>query len=540
MSLTSEIISKIKSQVDILEIVGNYVNLTQSGSNFKGLSPFQEEKTPSFFVNPQKQLFYCFSSKTGGDIISFIQKMENISFIESLKILGKHAGINVESFLGKKVAPKDQERNDQLFEINQRASLYFQSLLKENKEVQNYLKKRGITPESFLEFGLGCCSLEWSKLTDTLKAQGFSENFLLQSGLIKKGRNGKLFDLFRNRVLFPIHNLSGQIVGFGARALAENEPKYINSPETGVYKKSELLYGLFAARDAARKEKKIILVEGYMDFISLFQSGIKNCAATCGTALTKTQAYTLKRFSDEVILLFDGDAAGIKAAQRAIPILLQQNLKVSIAPLPTGKDPDNLIQERGPENFKTFVNKAIDWLSFLFRAGQKQFKMDDPYQKGHLIHQWLFPCLAAIPDEIVKIEFIRQSSEKFNLPQDILIRQLDKFQKKPLRQNSRTSLKPALSSQLTQSKKQFQFESHLIAGLVRQTEICRSILIDSQIQFGIPLYKEIYDFYQSLKDLGGHFKVQAIPWDTAHDKLLTAVASKKWSGCRSNGNVLDA
>lgn len=360
--ISEETIQDIRHRVDIVEVVGSYLPLKRSGANHSGLCPFHQEKTPSFNVNEPRQIFHCFGCGVGGDVFSFLMRMEGLPFPEAVKRLGEKVGIDVEETPDSPAEIRRREQHEQLWKINQAACDFFHQVLLEGPAGatgRRYLRQRGYDGDTVREFRLGFAADAWESLANHLGKKGFSAKDLLEAGLVKPGKEGRSpYDVFRNRLIFPIFDLQERVVAFGGRVVDESLPKYINSPETPVYQKGKTLYGLCQARDAIRRSRQVLVVEGYFDLLALSRSGYNNVVATCGTALTTDHARLLKRYAEKVLLVFDEDKAGRQASFRAMEGLLPAGLTVQMAELPAGADPDSFLQERGRSDFGNIVDTA--------------------------------------------------------------------------------------------------------------------------------------------------------------------------------------
>ena len=373
-SVPRETIDEIRSRSDIVEVISDCgVVLRPAGQNYKGLCPFHNEKTPSFTVSPQKQIFYCFGCQTGGNVISFVQKHEGKNFIETLEWLAGRLNINLPDQDIRK--SPNRKRVTSLEDLNRFAVEYYHNQLLidgEGASARQYLKHRGVQPKTLRSFQLGYAKPGRREFIKVATDKGFTIQQLIDAGLIKDEDRGPQ-DRFWNRVLFPIYNERGVPVGFGGRSLSEeHQPKYLNSPGTVLYDKSNILYNLDKARQSIHKKKHALLVEGYMDALMLFQSGIENVVAASGTALSENHANLLKRFAPEVIIVYDGDAAGFQAAQRGIHRLLAEELRVRIAELRTGEDPDSFIRQHGAAAFIALTDKAKNLIEFQIQAAIQQ------------------------------------------------------------------------------------------------------------------------------------------------------------------------
>lgn len=367
---SQEIKARVLAVTDIVELIGSSLELKPSGAGrFKALCPFHNEKTPSFSVSRDRQRFYCFGCQKGGDAINWVMEHDTLPFPDALRKLADRAGIELP-------APSERDGKDdyvrrQLIELGSFASGFYSDMLKDpmkGGKARNYLKTRELKDETIKQFGLGFAPEGWSHLVDAARAKGFRDAVLDASGLAKRGERGSFYDTFRDRLMVPIRDVSGNVVAFGGRDLGgESQAKYINSPETAIYKKGRVLYGLFEARETLRHEKRAILVEGYFDLMRCVDAGVRNVIATCGTALTSEQANLIRRYVPEVVVVFDGDAAGIKAALRGVAILTAAGLTVRALTLPDGKDPDDFIRADGVDAFRGLIDAAQDFVTYYVR-----------------------------------------------------------------------------------------------------------------------------------------------------------------------------
>lgn len=363
MLFSEDKISEIIEKNDIVDVISEYMSLKRSGANYMALCPFHSEKTPSFSVSPSKQIFNCFGCGVGGNVITFIQRIERISFVEAVKLLAERSGVQLEDNRD----PKELERAKQiklLYRINKEAARFFYSNLKKSAKAMGYLKNRGLSDEIIKKFGLGYAPDKWHELTDFMKSRGFSPEMLYKAGLIVENKDGeRYYDKFRNRVMFPIFDLKGNVIAFGGRVLDDSKPKYLNSPDTLVFNKGCNIYGLNFVKKVQNLEN-IIVVEGYMDAISLHQFGVENAVASLGTAFTENQAKLLKRFSNEIIISYDSDLAGQNATMKGLSILEKEGCVVKVLSLPSGKDPDEYIRKEGVEAFRERIRKSVSLIEY--------------------------------------------------------------------------------------------------------------------------------------------------------------------------------
>jgi DNA primase len=363
--IPDNVIEEIRDKTDIVDVVSHYVELKRSGSNYKALCPFHDEKTPSFMVSPEKQIYHCFGCGKGGNVFGFVMEMEGVSFPEAVKTLGEECGVKVSFSPG---AGKDEGRNEALYRANEFAAEWYGNVLRGRRgaPVRDYLQRRGISEESVERFKLGLAPEGWDGLFKAARNKGLPLEVLKELKLVVAREGGGYYDYFRKRLMFPIVSLSGRTIAFGARSLSKSvEPKYLNSVESPIFKKRRTFFGINHAREAVRNRKAAILVEGYTDCIALHQAGFTNCMATCGTALTEEHARVLRRLTSAAVLLPDGDAAGLSGAVAAGAQLLAQNLSVKVALLEDGEDPDTLAFKKGEEGVSATVGRAMDYFAFL-------------------------------------------------------------------------------------------------------------------------------------------------------------------------------
>ena len=405
MRYSDDIIEEVRSKNDIVDVVSQYVRLTKKGNSYFGLCPFHNEKTPSFSVTPGKQMYYCFGCGAGGNVFNFIMEYENYTFGEALKHLADRAGVELPKIeYSREVRQKAQEKAE-LLEINKQAAQYFYYQLRTEKGQTglDYLKNRGLSEETMRKFGLGYSDRAGGGLYRYLKAKGYPDDRLRESGLFNVDERHGMYDKFWNRVIFPIMDVNNRVIGFGGRVMGDAKPKYLNSPETKIFDKSRNLYGLNIARTT--RKKYLILCEGYMDVISMHQAVFTNAVASLGTALTSGHASLLKRYTQEVLLLYDSDEAGIRAALRGIPILREAGVNSRVVSLKPYKDPDEFIRNMGPEAFEQRLEEARD--SFLFRVevAENEFSMNDPQGQNQFFERCA-QMLLELKDELERNLYI--------------------------------------------------------------------------------------------------------------------------------------
>ena len=430
-----------KSTVDLVfetarleEVIGDFVQLKKSGSNFKGLSPFSNEKTPSFMVSPTKQIWKDFSSGKGGNVVSFLMEHEHFTFPEAIKFLAKKYNIEVEETQQTNEQKEAASLRESMYAVTDYAQSFFSKMLNESQEGKNiglaYFQERGFTAESIDKFHLGYSPDQWDALTKAALNAGFQEEFLISSGLtIQKGE--KLFDRFKGRVMFPIHSMSGRVMGFGGRILKQDKQsaKYVNSPESEVYQKSKVLYGLYQAKQHIAKESNCYLVEGYTDVIQMHQAGIQNVVSSSGTALTSDQVRLVRRLTNTITLLFDGDAAGLRAAMRGVDIILEAGMQVSICTFPVGEDPDSFVRNHQLTEVKQFLeNNTVDFIQFKAKLLAEEGK-NEPIRKAETIRE-IVQSISIIPDAIRREVYIQSCASLMNISEDVLFSTLSQLLQK--------------------------------------------------------------------------------------------------------------
>ncbi len=412
MRYSDDIIEEVRQKNDIVDVVSQYVKLTRKGSSYFGLCPFHNEKTPSFSVTPGKQMYYCFGCGAGGNVFNFIMEYENYTFGEALKHLADRAGVELPKIeYSKEVREKAQERAE-LLEINKQAAQYFYYQLRTEKGAQGYqyLAGRGLSEETMRKFGLGYSDKFGGGLYQFLKSKGYSDDRLRDSGLFNVDERHGMYDKFWNRVIFPIMDVNNRVIGFGGRVMGDGKPKYLNSPETKIFDKSRNLYGLNVARTTRRKY--LILCEGYMDVISMHQAGFTNAVASLGTALTSGHASLLKRYTQEVLLLYDSDEAGVRAALRAIPILREAGVNSRVVNLRPYKDPDEFIKNLGAEAFEERLEQASDSFMFRVNIAEDEFPMNEPQGQNRFFERCA-EMLLELKDELERNLYIEAIVKKY-------------------------------------------------------------------------------------------------------------------------------
>ena len=419
MYYAEDVIEEVRSRNDIVSVISEYVKLQRKGSSYFGLCPFHNEKSPSFSVSPDKQMYYCFGCGAGGNVFTFIQEYENYSFPEAMKFLAERAGITLPEKEYSQEERRAQDLRTRILNVNKMAAkyYYYQLRTENGRQAMEYLKNRRLSDETIRSFGLGYSNKYSNDLYLYLKKQGVSDELLRESGLMNVDERKGMYDKFWNRVIFPIMDVNNRVIGFGGRVMGDGKPKYLNSPETAVFDKSRNLYGLNVARTA--RKKSMLVCEGYMDVISMHQAGFKNSVASLGTALTTQHASLLKRYTDEVILTYDSDGAGIKAALRAIPMLKAAGISTRVLHMNPYKDPDEFIKTLGPEAFQERMDQAEN--SFLFEISilERDFDMHDPEGKTGF-YQAAARKLMEFDQELERENYIQAVAERYQISFDSL------------------------------------------------------------------------------------------------------------------------
>ncbi|MGH9862994.1 MAG: DNA primase [Candidatus Acidiferrales bacterium] len=435
MAEPGSIAEKVKQQADIVRLVGDYVRLKKSGQNFLGLCPFHSEKTPSFAVHPLKQIYHCFGCGAGGDVFKFVMEMEKVDFPEALRLVAEKAGVRLPA---RRPRSPEEARTakvrPELLEIHKQAAEFFVEQLNQTREgrlARAYLNDRGLSDEVIKTFGIGYAPGAGDALVARLRQQGFAPKILELSGLVNKdpaysgaGDRG-LYDRFRRRIVFPIANESGRVVAFGGRALGEEMPKYLNSPETPIYSKSGVLYNLHGAKEGLRRENFAVLVEGYLDCISVAAAGVANVVASCGTSLTETQVRLLGRFTRNVVVSFDPDAAGVAATERSLSLLLEQGFAVRVLALPAGTDPDLFVRERGAAAYREQLKQARPYLEYLADRARTQFDWRSNDGKIAALN-YLLPYVARLPNKIRRAEWASELAARLQIDEALIREELQR------------------------------------------------------------------------------------------------------------------
>ncbi len=429
MKIPEDKIDEIRNATDIIELIGSIIALKKRGKNYVGLCPFHHEKTPSFNVSPDRQMYHCFGCGVGGNAFTFMMQHEKVSFIEAVRVLAERAGIALPTYESEQ-AEQAASEHEQLYNIMRLAGLFFYHQLTSTPEGEfalKYFHQRGFSDETIRKFGLGYSLQSWDGLLKHMQQQGIAESQLEKAGLVRRREDQGYYDYFRGRAMFPIFSPTGRVIAFGARKLYDDDKlaKYVNSPETSIYSKSRVLYGLYNAREAVRREENAILVEGYADLISVFQAGIQNVVASSGTALTHEQIQLIGRYTRNVTLVYDADSAGAQAMMRGVDLVIENGLDVRVAELPEGDDPDSFVKKNGADAFRQLIKNSISFIEFKARSFDRQGKLATPEGQAEATRS-IVQTIAKIPDELRRNFFIKEVADRYRLYESVLYRELEK------------------------------------------------------------------------------------------------------------------
>lgn len=447
--INDNVLDEIRDRADIVDLIGEYVDLKRSGSNYMGLCPFHSEKTPSFSVSPSKSIFKCFGCGVGGDVITFVMKRENLSFPEAVEFLADKYNVRLEVY--KDENKEAREKRNRLYEINREAGLHFFKNYEASQKTQLYLKNRMLSDKTIRSYGIGYSKESWTDLYDHLTKMGYREDELLELNLISKSKNGNYIDRFRDRVMFPIINRNNRIIGFGARAFGDAKPKYLNSRETPIFHKGSNVFNInIISRESSRE--RIILVEGYMDVISLYNSGINYSVASLGTSLTIDQANIIKKMARDIYICYDSDSAGINATSRAIDIFLQASVKPKIIELEGGLDPDDFIKKYGVEGFENKIKSAISCIEFKIKKLKENFNLEDSEGLSNFTIESA-KILSSIKNPIERDIFVKDFSRKYNISYTAIENYINYLNRNKLKETKREKFKVKKNTNVVKSNK---------------------------------------------------------------------------------------
>ncbi len=518
---------EIKRSANIVDLISQFVQLKKAGKNYIGLCPFHSEKEPSFTVSNEKQMFHCFGCKKGGDIFAFWMAYHGCSFPEAMKDLAEKYNIPLPE---KKLSPQDRKKaveRENIFQINEKAAEYFHNVLQNSREgekARKYLAERGLSNEIIVEFKIGYAPDNWSGLREFLTRRGLDLRLATRAGLLIEKRNGGFYDRFRDRIIFPIFDLKGRPVGFGGRVLDNGLPKYLNTPETPVFRKSEILYGLNTAYDSIRKAGRVMVVEGYMDLLALKSEGISAVVATLGTALTPEHIRKLKGYTAEIVVIFDSDEAGIKAALRSLPLFLNEGAKGKAVVLPSGHDPDSFIKEKGRDAFLRLVDTAVPMFDFYLAQSIKAHG-GSVEEKVQCLKE-LVTCLSELKEPALRALYVRRVAETLGIKEDIVWDEI----KNNRNRRSDPQYTSRLSSKIQggNSAKRFSRDIHFLNLLIHHPHTLnelldsdwRVLLSDAVI---IHLVEKIFSIYQKDGEFSPNALMDTIEKEEIREELREAM-----------------
>jgi len=499
-----EKVSEVRDRSNILEVVSDYVNLKKTGRNYKGLCPFHSEKTPSFMVNDEKQIFHCFGCGEGGDVFKFLMKAGNFSFPQAVEELARRFGVKLPSQEPSPAQKQQSEKREALFQINQIASDFFHQILtqrKEGEEARRYLAGRGISTKIVDEHHLGYSLNRWDGLVQHLQGKKIPLQMASELGLvIPKGRDG-WYDAFRGRVIFPIWDLHERVVGFGGRVIGEGQPKYLNSPESVVYHKGEILYGLPIARKFIREHDSVLIVEGYFDLLTLHQYGVEGSVATLGTALTAHHLHILKRYTKNMITVFDGDQAGLQASLRALPLFLEEEVWARIVILPKGEDPDGFLRKGHLEDFKNKVSEGTLLIDFFFDHLVKTYGVKSVEGRVRVAEEGV-AIMRRIPNEIRRNFYVRALAGRLDLDESLLLGKLERYSGG--RNRNSGEVKKQLSRDVFPRS-----EEMVVRLMVHQPELIRKVSDEKIVdEFESPILQKIACTLEGLYQQKGNLELK--------------------------------
>lgn len=516
MKLNENFVFKLKSLCDIYSIFSSYVELSHCGSNMRCCCPFHVEKTPSCFVYSKTQSFYCFGCGVGGDVITFIEKIENLSYLEAVSFLAKKVNLSLPNRF--EYSYSDVEKlKERLFQINRIAALFFHNSLFSSVGVGglNYFKFRGLTKKTIVKFGLGFSQNNWNSLFNHLKLKGFTTAEMVDSGLVLKSKTGKFYDKFRNRIMFPIVGLNGRVLGFGGRTLSTSGPKYLNSSDSVIFKKGFELYGLNLEKKAYSKKGSLILCEGYMDVISLHQNGFFNAVATLGTALTKQQVLLIKRSATDVLIAYDSDEAGQAAIARACDLFEQARVKTRVLSLKKAKDPDEFLQKYGAASFKNLLNGAASFEHLFFEKMKHVFKTSNSEEKRVRLHE-LCNLISKMNDPLRREVYLSKVCSEFELNKSVVaghisylikkrkLKNKAKFKEKVF--NTGVSLNDEQILRSSVNLKLIRAQEGLIRIIFNRPEFIKNFVESFNFDWlSVGFYKKVFNFFVECFNKGVSF-----------------------------------
>jgi DNA primase len=498
-------VDEIKAKLSVEEVIGEYLQLQRAGRNLRACCPFHNEKTPSFMVSPERQSWHCFGCGEGGDIFSFVMKMEGVDFVDALKILGDKAGVEVKKTM-KKFGSEEKKEN--ILGVLEASKKFYQHCLKikGGKKAYDYLSERGISDEMIQKFELGFAPDSWDLLSEYLKKKGFSETEIFNSGMTVKKDNGAYYDRFRGRIMFPINSIAGKTLGFSSRIMPgadESSAKYINTPETSVYNKGRVLYGLDKAKTFVRQQNECIMVEGNMDVIASHQALVQNVVATSGTALTPDQIRIIKRYTDNIVFSFDMDAAGVKAAGRAIDLALEEGMTVSIVQVPEGKDPADCVK-KDPKLWQEASQQKIKIMDFYFTSVLGKYDKNDVEGKKKIAEE-LLNVIAKISNKIEQSFYLQRLSSEIGMSEDVLSSVIEEAKTKNRGSYQVANRKKEKREVANEADREYMLQQRILGAIITTPELFNEEYVGLGEFFRdknfLKIYTEIESIYQDKKNL---------------------------------------
>lgn len=473
MAYSREMIEKVIEANDIVDVISEYVELKKAGKEFKGLCPFHREKTPSFMVSQEKQVYHCFGCNASGNVVTFIMDIENLTFKEAIEFLADRVGITLEETVLTEREYQRKKLIDEIYKVNKLATMYFYNKLfsEEGRQALTYIRKRGLTEATIKKFGIGYSSPHGNGLLNFLKEKGYTESFLVKAGLLSQ-KNNRYYDRFRNRVMFPIIDVKGNVIGFGGRSIDDSLPKYLNTPETEVFKKGKTLFAINFAKKT--QQDKFIIVEGYMDAISLHQAGIDCAVASLGTALTEDQARLIKRYKGNVVIAYDADEAGISAALRGLDILDELNLNIKVLTIPYGKDPDEFIKKEGVNAFNQLIENADSLIEFKAKVFRKNLDLDNPQDRIIYVKK-IAKDIAKLSDEVKREVYISSAAKVAQIPENAVRTEVARFVNREIEKNQKNMYMAGNIRHNIYSSSKISPEKYLIALLLYDNNLYKRV-----------------------------------------------------------------
>lgn len=534
MAIPSSFIDDLVARSDIVDVVSDYVKLTPKGGSYWGLCPFHGEKTPSFHVRADQQNYHCFGCGKGGGVISFVMEVENLPYLDALRLLAKRAGVE---FPEQNMDQRSRRKRARLLELNKEAARFFHSQLHgpAGRQGLEYLQRRGLSRGIMTRFGLGFAPDNWDSLIRAMAQKGYEKGDLLEAGLAVSSQKGRIYDRFRGRVMFPIIDLRGDVIGFGGRVMGDGAPKYLNSPDSPVFNKSRNLFALNLAKNT--KLGRIVLTEGYMDTISLYQAGFDCAVASLGTSLTADHAKLLSRFTKEVVICYDADSAGIQAANRAIPLLEKTGLKVRVVRVHGAKDPDEFLKKFGPDAFAKLLDQSENYVNYNLRQLQEKYDLSDPIQRAEFARAGA-EVISRLDSPVEREVHAGQLAQTAGVGKDALLQEIQRFRKQRFyqakRKQERRDLTPV--NQIQPKSRQMRYdnprsaraEEGILRLLMLDSSLARQISDLTPADFTAPVLGKIYGVLRDRMDQGRSLQLGALEGELSGEEisLLTEIMGR--------------